>query len=206
MTAYRLVRAALGPVVRTVWRVRVVGLERLPPGACVLAPNHDSLSDPFFVGAVVPRPLRFLAKAELFRFPLGSLVRSLGAIPVRRGEGDRAAIGSAVAAARAGDTVVIHPQGTVLGDHDRPWKRGAARVAIEAGVPLVPVALVFTERALRPVRIRVGFPSVVVLIGAPVPVGGAAVPDEERATELTERVRRAVEELRAPFYGERSSG
>lgn len=201
MIAYRIVRTVLGPVLRTVWRVQVVGVERVPPGPCVLAPNHDSLSDPFFVGAAVPRPLRFLAKAELFRFPLGPICRSLGAIPVRRGEGDRAAIASAVAAARAGDTVVIHPQGTVLGDADRPWRRGAARVAMEAGVPLVPVALVHTERVLRPVRVRVGFPSVVVLVGEPVAVGPAGEPDEERAAALTERVRLAVEELRAPFYG-----
>lgn len=200
MTAYRVVRAGLGPVLRAVWRVRVVGVERIPPGPCVLAPNHDSLSDPFFVGAAVPRPLRFLAKAELFRFPLGPVVRSLGAIPVRRGEGDRGAIASAVAAARAGSTVVIHPQGTVLGDADRPWRRGAARVAMEAGVPLVPVALVFTERVLRPGGVRVGFPSVTVLVGEPVPVGPASEPDEARATELTGRVRHAVEELRAPYY------
>jgi 1-acyl-sn-glycerol-3-phosphate acyltransferase len=201
LIAYRIVRTVLGPVLRTVWRVQVVGVERVPPGPCVLAPNHDSLSDPFFVGAAVPRPLRFLAKAELFRFPLGPICRSLGAIPVRRGEGDRAAIASAVAAARAGDTVVIHPQGTVLGEVDRPWRRGAARVAMEAGVPLVPVALVHTERVLRPVRVRVGFPSVVVLVGEPIAVGPAGEPDEERAATLTERVRLAVEELRAPFYG-----
>lgn len=201
MTAYRVVRAVLTPVLRAIWRVRIVGVGRIPPGPCVLAPNHDSLSDPFFVGAAVPRPLRFLAKAELFRFPLGPVVRSLGAIPVRRGEGDRAAIASAVAAARAGSTVVIHPQGTVLGEVDRPWRRGAARVAMEAGVPLVPVALVHTERVLRPVRVRVGFPSVAVLVGEPIAVGPPGEPDEERAAALTERVRLAVEELRAPFYG-----
>lgn len=205
MTAYRVVRAGLGPVLRAVWRVRVVGVERIPPGPCVLAPNHDSLSDPFFVGAAVPRPLRFLAKAELFRFPLGPVVRSLGAIPVRRGEGDQAAIASAVAAARAGSTVVIHPQGTVLGDEGRPWRRGAARVALQAGVPLVPVALVFTERVLRPARVRVGLPSVVVLVGEAIPVGPPSEPDEARATELTEHVRRAVEELRAPYYGRGAS-
>ncbi|MGL6279950.1 MAG: lysophospholipid acyltransferase family protein [Gaiella sp.] len=203
MTLYRVVRALFGPLVRAAWRVRTVGVERLPAGGCVLAPNHDSLSDPIFVGAAVPRPLRFLAKAELFRFPLRPVLAGLGAIPVRRGEGDRAAIAAAVAAAREGGALVIHPQGTVLGAVDRPWKRGAARVALEAGVPLVPVALVFTERALRPVRVRVGFPSVVVLVGEPIDVGSAVEPSEERAAELTEQVRLAVEALRAPFYAGR---
>jgi 1-acyl-sn-glycerol-3-phosphate acyltransferase len=200
LIAARIVRAALGPVLRIVWRLEVVGLERLPAGPCVLAPNHDSLSDPFFVAVAIPRPLRMLGKAELFRFPLRSLLRSLGGIPVARGEGDRGAIASVVEAVRRGESVVIHPQGTVLGRPDRPWKRGAARVALETGVPLVPVALVHTERVLRPVRVRVGFPPVKVIVGEPIPVGLATTPTEEEATDLTERVRVAVETLRAPYY------
>lgn len=200
MIAYRIVRALIRPVLRLVWRLRVDGLERLPAGPCVVAPNHDSLSDPFFVGAAIPRPLRMLGKAELFRFPIRALLGSLGAIPVARGEGDQRAIASVVAAVRAGDTVVIHPQGTVLGTSDRPWKRGAARVAIETGVPLVPVALVHTERVLAPRSIRPGFPAVRVVVGDPIEVGPAETPTEERAAELTERVRLAVDALRAPYY------
>jgi 1-acyl-sn-glycerol-3-phosphate acyltransferase len=194
LIAYRVARAVLGPVIRRVWRVEAVGVELLPPGACVLAPNHDSLSDPFFVGAVVPRPLRFLAKAELFRFPLATVICSLGAIPVRRGESDRGAIASAVGAVRAGDIVVIHPQGTVLGPAERPWRRGAARVAIEAGVPLVPVCLVDTDRVLRPRSKRIRRARVAVLIGEPIPVEPGA-PDADAAAALTEQVRAAVEEL-----------
>lgn len=199
MIGYRVLRAVLGPVVRAVWRVEAVGVERIPVGACVLAPNHDSLSDPFFVGAVVPRPLRFLTKAELFRFPLRGLLASFGAIRVARGEGDAGAIAAVVEALRQGDTVVIHPQGTVLGPPDRRWRRGAARVALEAGVPIVPVALVHTERVLQPRTARIGFPSVKVVVGEPIAVGAPSHPTEERAAELTERVREAVEALRAPF-------
>lgn len=198
MTAYRALHALLGPVIRWFWRVEASGVELLPRGGCVLAPNHDSLSDPFFVGAAIPRPLRFLAKAELFRFPLSTIICSLGAIPVRRGESDRGAIASAVAAVRAGDTVVIHPQGTVLGQPDRPWRRGAARVAIEAGVPLVPVCLIGTEDVLRPRSKRIRRARVAVLIGDPIAVEPGE-PDADAATALTEEVRAAVEELRRSY-------
>jgi 1-acyl-sn-glycerol-3-phosphate acyltransferase len=198
LTAYRVLRAVLGPVVRWFWRVEAVGVDLIPPGACVLAPNHDSLSDPFFVGAAVPRPLRFLTKAELFRFPLAPIIRSLGAIPVRRGESDRGAIASAVAAVQAGDTVVIHPQGTVLGAPDRPWRRGAARVAIEAGVPLVPVCLIDTDQVLRPRTKRIRRARVALLVGEPIAVE-AGEPDADAAAALTEEVRAAVEALHRSY-------
>ena len=201
MIAYRVLRASLGPVLMRVWRVQVEGLERLPAGPCVLAPNHDSLTDPFFVGAAIPRPLRMLGKAELFRFPLRGALRSLGAIPVARGEGDVGAIAAVVEAVRQGATVVIHPQGTVLGPSARRWRRGAARVALEAGVPLVPVALVGTEDVLRPGTRRLRRAAVRVVVAEPIVVGEARTPTEDEAAALTERVRLAVEAIRGPSAG-----
>jgi 1-acyl-sn-glycerol-3-phosphate acyltransferase len=195
---YRILRATLGAPIRLLWRVQVTGLERLPPGGCVLAPNHDSLSDPFFLGAALPRPLCFLAKSELDRFPLRSVLRGVGAIPVRRGGGDLGAIERAVEAVSVGATVVIYPQGTVLGAPDRPWKRGAARVAIATGTPLVPIALLATDRALRRGGVRIRFPRVGVVVLAALDPGPARVPTEDEASELTERVRRAVEAATAP--------
>lgn len=196
MILYRALRLVLGPPIRLLWRVEVTGLEHLPTGGCVVAPNHDSLSDPFFLGVALPQPLRFLAKSELDRFPLRSILKGVGAIPVRRGAGDTGAIDRAVDAVREGAWVVIHPQGTVLGVADRPWRRGAARVAIAAGVPIVPVALVNTERALRPVRIRVGFPKVQVAVCKPLDPGPAREPTEDDAAELTASLRAAVEAAR----------
>ena len=198
MTVYRILYRTLGPPIRRLWRVEVEGLELLPAGACVLAPNHDSLSDPFFLGAAIPRPLRFLAKSELDRFPLRRVLRGVGAIPVQRGRGDTGAIVRAVAAVREGATVVIHPQGTVLGAADRPWKRGAARVAIATGVPLVPVALVNTDRALRRGTIRLRRVPVRVVVCEPLDPGPAREPQEDDASALTAEVQAAVEAIRPP--------
>lgn len=200
MLGYRILLVLLGPAIRRVWKLEVIGVEHLPVGACVVAPNHDSLSDPFFVGAALPRPLRMLAKKELFWFPLGAFLRACGGIPVARGEGDGRAIASAVDALRNGETVVIHPQGTVLGAPDRPWKRGAARVAIETGVPIVPMALVDTERVLRRGTLRPHLAKVKVVVGEPIHPGAARDPSEDDATELIGRVRAEVERLRA-LYG-----
>jgi 1-acyl-sn-glycerol-3-phosphate acyltransferase len=101
-----------------------------------------------------------------------------------------------VRALEEGAALAVFPQGTVLGHADRPWLRGAARLALTTGAPLLPVCLVDTEKALRPVRVRVGFPSVQVLFGEPIVVepGPATI---AVAKELTERVREAVAGLRA---------
>src|SRR5438552_3940777 len=84
MIAYRVARAIFGIPIRIAWRLQVLGLDRVPPGPCVFVANHDSLSDTVFAAVAIPRPLRSLAKAELFRSPIGALLRVLGGIPVRR--------------------------------------------------------------------------------------------------------------------------
>ena len=122
-----------------------------PRGASIVVVNHDSMADPFVVGAAIDRPLRYLAKSELWRNPLiRRAIESLGAIPVTRERGDVAAVEAAARAVDAGDIVVIFPQGTVLGGPDRPWQRGAARLALTTGAPLVPVAIVGAANGLRP--------------------------------------------------------
>lgn len=199
MPFYPLLRLVSLPFVRLVWRTRVSGLERLPDGPFVLAANHESVLDPFVLGVVIPRHLRFLGKAELWRNPVVAWIgNGAGAIPVVRDAGDLGAIERVTAALRAGDVVAIFPQGTVIGGPERPWRRGAARAALASGAPIVPVCLVNTERAVRPVSHRIGLPTVQVLVGEPIPAGSVE-PGDEAATELTAAVRAVVEELGRPF-------
>ena len=151
MTLYRAVRAVLAPILRLVWRLEVVGAENMPAGPAIVVANHDSLSDPFFLGAALERPLHFLAKRELWaNRVVGRLLDGLGGIPVERRRGDLTAVAALARVLERGDVVAIFPQGTVLGVDERPWQRGAARLALTTGAPLVPVAIVGAADVLRP--------------------------------------------------------
>ena len=192
---YRLLRATVPALLRVAWRLRVEGIDRLPPGAAIVVANHDSLADPFVVGSAIDRPLRYLAKAELWENrAVRRLMDTLGAIKVERGRGDVAAVAAAAQAIAAGDSVVFFPQGTVLGSPDRPWQRGAARIALTTGAPLVPVAIVGAADGLRPGTWLPRRAHVRVVIGEPirVPPSPVTIP---AARELTEQVRAAVERL-----------
>ena len=125
------------------------GQERLPAdGGYVLAANHISNADPWPLGmALFPRRyLRFMAKSELFWFPLGPFIKACGAFPVRRGQHDLEAVETAIQLCREGHVVVMFPEGTrrekgLRKRHEARWRSGAARIALEAGVPLVPAGI-----------------------------------------------------------------
>ena len=190
--SYAAYERVLGPVVQALYRLEVRGAEHVPlAGPLVVAANHESVLDPFVLGAAMPRPLRFLTKAELWRYPLvGALLEAGGAIPLRRGVGNIAAIGAAVDALEEGEAVAIFPQGRVR--FDGPWLRGAARMALVTGAPILPVRLVDTGRALAPGTI--GFPRLAALIGEPLEVERAK-PTIARSRELTLAVHAAVDAL-----------
>ena len=195
MPLYLLVRTIFAPVLRAVWRLRVEGAGNIPDGPAIVVANHDSLSDPFFLGAAVERPLRFLAKSELWSNRLvGRLLDALGGIPVERRRGDVAAVAALAAALERGDAVGIFPQGTVLGGDDRPWQRGAARLALTTGAPLVPAAIVGARDVLRPGSRLPRLARVRVVVGRPIAVE-AVQPTIPATRDLTARLRRAVEEL-----------
>ena len=189
---YAQVCRAFGGLVRAIYRLEVVGADHLPvSGPAVVASNHDSFLDGIVLGAAISRELCFVAKAELWRFRLLAwALDGLGAIPIERGRIDHLAFSRVRQALDAGQAVVIFPQGAVRGD--RVWRRGAALMALVTGAPLVPVRLVGTARAL--LLGRIGFPRLLVIVGEPIDVAHASE-DPDAATEMTERLRIAVESL-----------
>jgi 1-acyl-sn-glycerol-3-phosphate acyltransferase len=185
---YLVIAVVSWPVLRGLFRLRARGVEKLPAGPFVLAANHTSNFDPWPLGLpLFPRRfLRFMAKSELFWFPLSLVIRGGGGFRVRRGEGDVEAIETAVRLCREGHVVVMFPEGTrrrkgLRKRHQARWHSGAARIAIEAAVPLVPAAIAGADRLSRLGPLRVAY-------GAPVSLDGGA-------DEATERLRDAVEAL-----------
>jgi 1-acyl-sn-glycerol-3-phosphate acyltransferase len=186
------------PVIRGLFRERVQGLENLPEGGFVLAPNHVSNLDPWPLGMPLwpRRQLNWMAKSELYKPVVGTLITWGGAFPVRRGQRDEAAIETAVERVRAGAIVVIFPEGTrkekgLIKRHESRPRTGAARVALRAGVPLVPAAIGGTDRLLRLGPLRVAY-------GAPVDLSGLNGSDErEAAKAATDRLMADIEKLKA---------
>jgi 1-acyl-sn-glycerol-3-phosphate acyltransferase len=147
--AFRFAESIVRPLVRLLTRHEWHGQANVPrTGGCVVVVNHTSHADPFVVAHYlvnIPRLPRFLGKESVFRIPVaGRILRSAGQIPVYRETADASrSYSAAVAAVRAGECVVIYPEGTLTRDPDL-WpmrgKTGAARVALETGCPVVPVA------------------------------------------------------------------
>jgi 1-acyl-sn-glycerol-3-phosphate acyltransferase len=125
------------------FRLQSHGVERVPKGGCLFIANHSSMWDSAFVIAPLGRPIRYMAKRELVTTPLvKDLGDSIGMFPVRRGAGDRVAMHIGESILRRGDSLGIFPEGTRVyeGTLSRP-RAGAARLALVAGVPVVPVAI-----------------------------------------------------------------
>ncbi len=142
---YALVRWLLvAPLLRFWFRLRVTGAEHIPlDGAAIIAPNHKSLLDPFFVALATRRHVRHMAKTELFSGPLGWLLPRLGAFPVRRGEADAEAIETARLILEQGGLLVVFPEGTRVEEPDALGSphHGAGRLALQTGVPVIPTAI-----------------------------------------------------------------
>jgi 1-acyl-sn-glycerol-3-phosphate acyltransferase len=175
--------------VKLAFRLRASGVENVPAeGGFVLAANHTSNFDPWPLGLPLfpRRQLRFMAKSELYWFPLSAVIDAAGAFPVRRGERDLEAIDTAVGLCRAGEVVVMFPEGTrrrkgLRKKHEARPHTGAARIAIEAEVPLVPAAVKGTDRLARLGPLRVAF--------------GEPLAPEGTPQELTERLMAEIEQL-----------
>ena len=195
---YSATGALSAPILYGAFRLRTQGIENIPAdGGFVLAANHVSSFDPWPLAMPLwPRRfLRFMAKSELYWWPLRYALDGVGAFPVRRGQADTEAIDRAVALCREGHVVAMFPEGTrrakgLRKRHEARPRSGAARIALLAGVPLVPAATKGTDRLTRLGPLRVAY-------GAPVAIDDLRGRDNlrEASNEATERLMQRIAEL-----------
>ena len=174
---YWILKAVMSPILRLLFRPWVTGLEHVPPtGGAILASNHLSFSDSIFLPLVVPRRVTFLAKSDYFtgrgvKGRLKSLFfRSIGQLSVDRsgGKASEAALGCALKVLGGGRLLGVYPEGTRSPD-GRLYrgKTGVARMALSAGVPVIPVAMIDTHKMQPPGKLMPKIMRVGVVIGEP---------------------------------------
>ena len=195
---YRIVRAVLRGIARSVYHLRVEGTENIPPrGGVILAANHVSALDPFVIGVAVRRRVHYMAKEELFRSrALAYLLTQLQAFPVRRGKMDPSTMKFALSLLHAGEVLLMFPEGR-RGDgvHLGAAQRGGGILAERTGVPVVPVYHQGTGEVLPRGAWRPRWAPLTVLFGPPLRSsdqdGGP-----QGVEELSRRVMEAIAALR----------
>ena len=205
---YNVFKPIVVLILRLVWRPAIEGAERIPDrGAVILASNHVSGADTVFMPAQVRRTVRFLAKSDfysggsLMNRVLGLFLRSIGVMPVNRSGGgaSRTAIAAGLTVLERGEVLGIYPEGTRSPDGRLYRGRtGAARMALESGCPIIPIAMLGAYEAQKgrtflPRR----RPRIRVLVGEPIDARAAvaqmeAVSEGERLRALTDRVMDAI--------------
>lgn len=201
-TLYWIVRNATSVVSRIYFRASYEGLENVPAtGAFVLAPVHRSNLDFALMSVLTTRRMRYMGKESLWKYPwFGRIIAAMGAYPVSRGTADREALRRTIEVLGEGDGLVLFPEGTRRsGPVVEELFEGAAFVASRAGVPIVPVGIGGTERAMpkgarvpRPAKVRVivGPP----LLPPPLPEGRRH-PSRKAIHELTHALQRELQRL-----------
>lgn len=206
---YTVVRLLVSLPTLLIYRVRAIGVENVPrSGPLVLAPNHFSQMDHFFVGLYLRRKIRFMAKSQMFGPPVLTYVYKHGGVfPIRRGHHDEESFRTAFTILDQGGMLLVYAEGGRSRSYElgEP-KPGIGRIALESGVPVVPVAIHGSAKVRRWKRFR--FPKVTVQFGEPLSFAVEPAPSHERqlevATEVFGRVKAMYEEL-ATRSGRRAS-
>jgi 1-acyl-sn-glycerol-3-phosphate acyltransferase len=154
----------------SLWSVRVSGAENIPAsGPVILAPNHAGFVDAPLLMAASPRPIHTLAKKELFRGPLGWLLRGVGQIPLDRDDPGRGLLESGLGVLRTGRVLVVFPEGTRGRGDFASLRHGLAWFALRSGAPVVPVVFLGTDTRGRTLGSLPGLRSRLdIVFGAPV--------------------------------------
>jgi 1-acyl-sn-glycerol-3-phosphate acyltransferase len=197
---YTLARLVVSLPTLLLWRVRALGLENVPKtGPLLLAPNHFSQMDHFFVGLYLRRKIRFMGKSQLFGPPVLTYIFAHGGVfPVRRGHHDEEAFVTAFELMRQEEMLLVYAEGgrSRSGSLGEP-RPGIGRIALESGAPVVPVAIHGSAEARRWKRFH--FPKIRVRFGEPLTYPVEKNVDRERqlevATEIFNEVRRMYDGL-----------
>jgi 1-acyl-sn-glycerol-3-phosphate acyltransferase len=199
---YDAVRVLLTPYLLLVHRARCIDSHHIPAdGPVIIAPNHFSFLDHFFVAVFLRRKVHFMAKSQLFQRPLQFIFTHGGVFPVRRGHHDEEAFRTAHAVLARGDVVVMYAEAgrSRSGELGKP-RHGLGRLALESGAPVVPTAIAGTEQARNWKRLQ--FPKVTVQFGEPVRFEQVAEPTKDEAQAASEVVFERVRELHGRLRSE----
>ncbi len=201
--AYELTRVLTSLYAYTFLRARAISVENVPGrGAVILAPNHFSFMDHFLMGCYLRRKIRFMAKSQLFKGPMQFIYTHGGVFPVRRGARDDETFITARLILERGGAVAMYCEGgrSRTGKVSETAKRGIGRLALETGVPVVPIAIHGSSRVRNWKRLQ--FPKVTIQYGEPIRWTAVEDPPRERqqavADEILTEIRRlygGLEEL-----------
>ena len=192
---YELVRLVLTPYLLLIFRTRAIDSDKVPAdGPAIVAPNHFSFLDHFFVAVYLRRKVQFMAKSQLFQFPLQVVYHNGGVFPVRRGQRDEEAFKTAHAVLARGGIVVMYCEGGRSRSGELGEARpGIGRLALESGVPVVPVGLAGSERVRDWKRFRV--PKVTVQFGDPIRFERVEAPDRAQSQAASEQIFARIKRL-----------
>ena len=166
--AFRAAAAIVKPIMRAWFRVSVEGTEHVPAsGAAIVAANHRSNVDPVLAALVTGRPVYYMAKRELFRGPLGAFLRAIGQFPVNRGGADREALQAASRVVERGAILGLFPEGSRCEGRFEHIHPGLAFIVLRSDAPVVPVAILGSERIRRGLGWLPGATKVRILVGPP---------------------------------------
>ena len=200
LALYAFVRGVVGGFCRLFWRVTVEGKEKVPSGPFILSPVHRSNIDFAVVCLITPRRLRYMAKDSVFKVGIiGRFFGALGAFPVHRGSADREALRRCIEVIEVGEPLVMFPEGTRQeGTEVQPLFDGPAYVASRTGVPILPVGIGGSQRAMprgskviRPVKVHL-------VVGEPIwpePADQSGRVPRRAVRELTARLHKEVQAL-----------
>jgi 1-acyl-sn-glycerol-3-phosphate acyltransferase len=199
---YRVVRGLIAGLAALLFRMRIEGKSNIPSsGAFVLAPVHRSNLDFALVAPITKRRMRYMGKDSLWKGPklFGSFISALGAFPVHRGSADREALRRCIEIIERDEPLVLFPEGTrQSGPIVESIFEGAAYIASRTGVPIVPVGIGGSERAMPKGAKMIKPGKIVLVVGEPIeidrPADGSR-PSRRAVHELTERLHKEVQRL-----------